>query len=122
MASTPRASSADPARAPSSVGSTGKAPASTPRTTPEDVELSNVQNGSADPPAIPLEGDIMQCARLGETALLQKMFDSGKLNAQYKDAEGITPLHVRFRHAVFHSALSDVFSIVGRHQQPICDV
>jgi palmitoyltransferase ZDHHC13/17 len=97
MASTTRATSADPARTPSTVSSTGKAPAPPPRATLEDVELSNVQNGSAHPPAIPLEGDIMQCARLGEIGLLQKMFESGKFKAQYKDEEGITPLHVSFR-------------------------
>jgi palmitoyltransferase ZDHHC13/17 len=96
MASTTRATSADPPRTPSAVGSTGQAPATPPRATLEDVELSNVQNGSAIPPTVPLEGDIMQCARLGEIELLQKMFESGKFNAQYKDEEGITPLHVSF--------------------------
>ncbi len=97
MTSTPRATSADPARAPLNVSSTGKASAASAKTTLEDVELSNVQNGSANPPAIPLEEDIMQCARLGEIGLIQKMFDSRKFSAQYKDAEGITPLHVRVR-------------------------
>lgn len=66
------------------------------RSTAEDVELTSVQNGSATLPAIALEDDIMQCARLGAVALLQHMFDSGKYSAQYQDGEGITPLHVRF--------------------------
>ena len=96
MASTPRAASADPAQSSSNVNSGTQALAASPRPTAENVELSNVQNGSANLPAIALEEDIMQCARLGEVGLIQKMFDSGKFNAQYKDAEGITPLHVRF--------------------------
>jgi palmitoyltransferase ZDHHC13/17 len=99
MASTPRAPSADPSRAPSTVSSSGRPPTTSRNSTLEDVELTSIPNGAADPPAIPLEEDIMQCARLGEIGLLKKLFDSGKFGAQYKDAEGITPLHVRFREA-----------------------
>jgi hypothetical protein len=105
MASTPRAVSADPSHALSTVA---RVPPVSPSTAPEHVELSSAPNGSADPPALPLEGDIMQCARLGETGLIQKMFDAGKFNPQYKDAEGITPLHVRFREHLSISGLSDV--------------
>jgi palmitoyltransferase ZDHHC13/17 len=94
MASPSRTAAADPVQTASHVNSQIQAPAASPRSTAEDFELSNVQNGSASPPVIPLEGDIMQCARLGEVGLLQKMFDSGKFSAQYKDTEGITPLHV----------------------------
>lgn len=46
-------------------------------------------------PNLPLEDDIMQLARLGEIAAVQKLFDSGKYDATYKDEQGITPLHVR---------------------------
>lgn len=46
-------------------------------------------------PEVPLEEDIMQLARLGEIAAIQKLFDSGKYDATYKDEQGITPLHVR---------------------------
>ena len=46
-------------------------------------------------PAVPLEEDIMQLARLGEISAIQKLFDSGKFDATYKDEQGITPLHVR---------------------------
>jgi palmitoyltransferase ZDHHC13/17 len=96
MASLPRPTSADPARAPATASSTSKASGTaSPRTTAHGVELNDVQNGPVDTPAVALEEDIMQCARLGEVALLQKMFDSGKFTAQYKDKEGITPLHVR---------------------------
>ena len=94
MASTPRATTADAAHTPSTLSSTGTAAASSSEIALEDVELSNVQNGSANPPNNPLECDIMQCARLGETGLIQKMLETGRSDAQYKDAEGITPLHV----------------------------
>ncbi len=94
MASAPRAISADTFYPTSTISSTGKAAANSSEAILEDVELSNVQNGAAKSPNTPLDGDIMQCARLGETGLIQKMFDSGRFNAQYKDTEGITPLHV----------------------------
>ena len=57
------------------------------------MELSNVGNGDSSS-GIPLEDDIMQCARLGETGLIQKMFERGKYKPSYKDEEGISPLHV----------------------------
>ena len=65
---------------------------STPRTT-QDVELDHVANGVPGP-SLALEDDIMQCARLGEIGLIQKLFESGKYTAKYKDEEHITPLHV----------------------------
>lgn len=44
---------------------------------------------------LPLHEDIMQLARLGELGPIQKLLDEGKYTADYKDAENITPLHVR---------------------------
>lgn len=35
----------------------------------------------------------MQCARIGALEYIQKMIESGKYKANYKDGEGITPLH-----------------------------
>lgn len=46
-------------------------------------------------PGLPVEEDVMQLARLGEIAAMQKLFDSGKADATYTDDQGITPLHVR---------------------------
>ncbi|EFQ91945.1 hypothetical protein PTT_11050 [Pyrenophora teres f. teres 0-1] len=46
-----------------------------------------------DKPSLPVEEDIMQLARLGEIAAIQKLFDGGKYDATYKDEQGITPLH-----------------------------
>jgi ankyrin repeat protein len=77
LASSASARSAEPTREPIS----------------EDVELEHVQNGEAKAP-LHLEEDIMQCARLGESGLIKKLFDAGKYDAKYKDEEGITPLHV----------------------------
>lgn len=78
LASSANARSAEPTREPIS----------------EDVELEHLQNGEAKAP-LHLEEDIMQCARLGESGLIKKLFDAGKYDAKYKDEEGITPLHVR---------------------------
>ena len=58
----------------------------------EDVELSNVHNVSSEL-SVPLEEDIMQCSRIGALEHIQKMIESGKYKANYKDDEGITPLH-----------------------------
>src|SRR5689334_16198531 len=57
-----------------------------------DVELADVRNGSAAP-KLPLEEDIMQCARIGAIEHIQKMFESKKVDPKYADEEGITPLH-----------------------------
>ena len=58
------------------------------------MELENM-NGSADQEKLPLHEDIMQLARLGEIGPIQKLFEEGKFDANYKDEESITPLHVR---------------------------
>jgi hypothetical protein len=55
-------------------------------------ELDNIPDKK---PSLPVEEDIMQLARLGEIGAIQKLFDSGKFDATYKDEQGITPLHVR---------------------------
>jgi hypothetical protein len=52
-----------------------------------------------------VEEDLMQCARLGETGLIKKLFDAGKFDAKYKDEEGITPLHV-WSGCIFGQSLS----------------
>ena len=92
-----------------------------PHATLEDVELGHVQNGEAKPP-LRLEEDVMQCARLGETGLIKKLFDSGKFDAKYKDEEDITPLHV-WRGSLCKWPANQLTSLaVGGHQQPICDL
>lgn len=59
----------------------------------QHVELDNLEDKK---PSIPLEEDIMQLARLGEIAAIQKLFDGGQFDATYKDEQGITPLHVQY--------------------------
>jgi len=56
------------------------------------VELEDMADRK---PSLPIEEDIMQLARLGEIAAIQKLFDGGKFDATYRDEQGITPLHVR---------------------------
>jgi len=80
----------------------------TPRSSTPTTATSHVANGTVIgpdgqvelkemapvKPSIPVEEDIMQLARLGEIGAIQKLFDSGKFDANYKDEQGITPLHV----------------------------
>jgi len=71
-----------------------KVNAASPKVTSEDVELEAVRNGQAPSTTVPLEEDIMQCARIGALEHLQNMIQSGKYDAKYHDDEGVTPLHV----------------------------
>ena len=59
-----------------------------------DVELKNMQS-NAPKGSIPLGEDIMQLARIGEIGAMQNLFANKNLTANHRDAEGITPLHVR---------------------------
>lgn len=82
----------------------GKASAAPPQSTTDGVELKNMNasngngNGAGENarPPLPIESDIMQLARLGEIGAMQKLFDTKKFNAKYKDEQGITPLHVSY--------------------------
>lgn len=58
--------------------------------TANDHELQDLDSK----PLLPIEEDIMQLARLGEIGAIQKLFDRGVCDVQYKDEQGITPLHV----------------------------
>ncbi|CRK33874.1 hypothetical protein BN1708_019330, partial [Verticillium longisporum] len=54
-----------------------------------DMEMGAVADARATPP----ENDIMQLARVGNVAGMEKLFESGEYDATYHDDEGITPLH-----------------------------
>ena len=60
--------------------------------TGQQHEMEHVSKDAA--PTLPVERDIMQLARLGEIAAIQKLFDNGDYDATYRDEENITPLHV----------------------------
>lgn len=79
-----------------------------------DHELENMTDKK---PTLPVEEDLMQLARLGEIGAIQKLFDSGKYDATYKDEQGITPLHVRIIHqrAGKSKGVETDSLIVGRH-------
>ncbi|KAL2123459.1 hypothetical protein VTJ04DRAFT_3914 [Mycothermus thermophilus] len=51
-----------------------------------EVELGSL-------PSDPAQNDIMQMARIGDIAGMEKLFESGEYDATYSDDEGITPLH-----------------------------
>jgi len=71
----------------------GKATAAAPKLSGDDqVELADML--PTGPKLDPAE-DIMQLARLGDIQGIEKLYESGKFDASYCDAEGITPLHVR---------------------------
>lgn len=64
-----------------------------PKASPGDQH--EMKDMSQPPPSLPIEEDVMQLARLGEIGAIQKLFDTGKCDATYRDEQGITPLHVR---------------------------
>ena len=70
----------------------GKAAPAAPKLSDDDhVELEDI---SPTAPELNPEEDIMQLARLGDIPAIEKLYESGKFDASYCDAEGITPLHV----------------------------
>lgn len=113
---------------PSGASSVNSPPRANGKATPAPAMLSGDGNVELKdvPTKLPIEEDIMQLARLGEVGSIQKLFESGRFNAKYKDEEGITPLHVR--HAVV-GHVRGVFSAdemsaypVGGDQQSLCAV
>ena len=70
----------------------GKASAVAPKLSDDNhVELEEfIQEGQDSNP----QDDLMQLARMGDVQGIEKLFESGKYDAQYCDGEGITPLHV----------------------------
>ncbi|KAK3358042.1 hypothetical protein B0T25DRAFT_540826 [Lasiosphaeria hispida] len=73
------AASAAPAQPPSKSGT------ATPKLNNE-MELGSL-------PSDALQNDIMQMARVGDVAGMEKLFEAGEYDATYTDDEGITPLH-----------------------------
>ena len=58
----------------------------------DTLELKDMlPSGPPTPPA----GDIMRLAQIGDEYSIRKLLESGTVPANYADAEGITPLHVR---------------------------
>lgn len=72
-------------------GPNGKASAVAPKLSDDDhVELEDMLPAGQ---AVNPEEDIMQLARLGDIPGIEALYDSGKYEPTYCDAEGITPLH-----------------------------
>ena len=70
----------------------GKASAAPPKVTGDgNMELEAV---GPQEDKLPLHEDVMQLARVGEIGTIQELFDEGKVDAKFRDKEGITPLHV----------------------------
>ncbi|KAL1976464.1 hypothetical protein VTN31DRAFT_2746 [Thermomyces dupontii] len=82
---------ADDDPAPSSPTAIGKSSVAPPQTS-DGVEMKNLGDGSGKS-SLPVEEDIMQIARIGDVAAMQRLFETKKYTAKYADEEGITPLH-----------------------------
>ncbi|KAF4308176.1 Palmitoyltransferase akr1 [Botryosphaeria dothidea] len=66
---------------------------------------------------LPVEEDLMQLARLGEIGAIQKLFDTGKYDATYRDEQGITPLHwaaINNHYALCHFLLNSGADVNAR--------
>jgi hypothetical protein len=100
-------------RQPSAVMVNGKASALAPKLSDDnDVELENMLPVG---PVVPADQDIMQLARLGDIAGIQKLYDSGAFTSSYCDGEGITPLHVSDFSPSKTTRYADPFA-VGSHK------
>lgn len=49
---------------------------------------------SSPPPELELKDDILKLSMLGDEVAVKALLDSGKVSADWIDAEGIGPLHV----------------------------
>jgi hypothetical protein len=77
-------------------GTTGAAgaPAQPPSKSETATPKLNNELELGDLPGDNANGDIMQMARVGDIAGMEKLFETGDYDATYTDDEGITPLHV----------------------------
>jgi ankyrin repeat protein len=57
-----------------------------------EKEMQKLEHDDTRPPLAP-ENDVMHLARLGEIGAIQKLFENIKVDATYRDEQGITPLH-----------------------------
>jgi palmitoyltransferase ZDHHC13/17 len=83
----------------------GKASVVAPKLSDDNhVELEEINPSGHD---LSPEDDIMQLARMGDIQGIEKLYDSGKFDASYSDAEGITPLHVLWPAILLGGGLTD---------------
>jgi palmitoyltransferase ZDHHC13/17 len=85
-------------RSPSGGGSSGQSPAPTQPSSKSAAAAPTLNNevelGHISGEATSAQNDIMQIARIGDIAAMEKLFGLGEYDATYTDEEGITPLHV----------------------------
>ena len=84
----------------------------------DDMELSQLESPE-DNVKLPLHEDIMQLAARGELGPVQKLLDEGRYSIDYKDREGITPLHVWHERPHLYTQQLINVPIVGRYQQSL---
>ncbi|GAB1320031.1 palmitoyltransferase akr1 [Madurella fahalii] len=79
----------DASGSPSANGAPTQPPSKSETATPKlnnEVELGSMPGDAA-------QNDIMQMARIGDIAGMERLFEAGEYDATYSDDEGITPLH-----------------------------
>ena len=81
----------------------------------QDVELKWIPS---TPPTIDPEEDIMQLARIGNLAGVQRLFESGRFDATYKDEQAITPLHVRQHFSIRADVLNTMLTSIWAGSGP----
>lgn len=98
----------DASATPSANGAPAQPPSKSDTATPKlnnEVELGNLPGDGE-----PAQSDIMQMARTGDIAGMEKLFETGDYDATYTDGEGITPLHVCYFSAQLFLDEADNFS------------
>jgi palmitoyltransferase ZDHHC13/17 len=75
-------------------GGANAAPAQPPSKSGTATPKLNNELELGDLPGDAAQNDIMQMARVGDIAGMEKLFETGDYDATYTDDEGITPLHV----------------------------
>lgn len=59
----------------------------------DTVELKDMI-ASSPPPELPLKDDIMRLSMHGDEVGVRALLDSGKVGVDFRDSEGVSPLHV----------------------------
>ena len=72
------------------------------------ADQEHAEEAETAKPPLPIQEDVMGLARLGEIGAIQKLFDEGKCDANFKDEQNITPLHwaaIKGHYALCHFLL-----------------
>ena len=71
-----------------------------PKDAPQSIPGNEDKTPISGEEKVPLLEDVMQLSRLGEIEPLRLLFEEKKVSIDFKDDQGITPLHVRLTNKV----------------------